>query len=102
MLGTLTAHLVIDVITASLARDQVAVIDQILIGQHHRIARYAKVFGHSATGRQWLAAAQLPAQNGINEGFADLCLQADILAALEMENGIAHAGSSCLPSRGLE
>ena len=98
-IGTPLEYLGIDEIAAALARDQEAVIQQLVIGQHHGIARDIQLAGQLAAGGQCLIAGQMALENGLRDLLAYLELQTFLARGIEVKQRVAHA-SSLLLSRG--
>ena len=83
-------HFRVDEMAAPLARDEEALVDQLLEGEHHRAARHAEFLGKQkrslvafetcATAHYWARAASL----GQNEG---------VLVDLAQEVALAKAGA---------
>ena len=60
---------------APLARDQEALVDELLEGEHHRAARNAELLGQDAAGRQRHRGRDLAVEDGRDDRLADLRLQ---------------------------
>ena len=60
---------------APLARDQEALVDQLLEGEHHRAARHAELLGQHPAGWQRHRGRDLAVENGGDDRLADLRLQ---------------------------
>ena len=95
-------HGFVDVIAAALARDQVTLVDQLLVGQHHGIARDAEMARQFARRRQRNFERQLVVENRADDHLAQLALVAD-LAVARQRNSWPHMMLSlrfCIESPG--
>ena len=68
-------HLRIDEMAAPLARDEEALVDQLLEGEHHRAARNAELFGEDSAGRKRHRGRDLAVEDGGDDCLAYLRLQ---------------------------
>ncbi|MCY1227923.1 hypothetical protein D9M72_402140 [compost metagenome] len=82
----------IDEIAAALARHQVAFIDQLLVRQHHGVARHAQLRGQLAAAWQRLALRQLLVKDRGHQHLADLALQAKTGQGVLLEQLEPHGG----------
>ena len=89
-LGPALEDLGIDEVAATLPRDQVAIIEQMLVGQHHRVAGDMQIPGQLAARRQRLVQGQMTIENGAGDLLAQLFLQALRKIGIEMEEKLAH------------
>ena len=87
-----------DIIARPLARREIAVIEQALIGEDDGIARNAEVLCHLAGGWDGLFAGKLAVEYSRNQSLANLRLQARILIAADMNQPIAHRAVLLAPS----
>ncbi len=69
-------NVLVDVVTAALACNQVALVHELLISYHHRIAGHAELGREPAAGGEGVAAGNVPVQNRRHQNFPDLGLQA--------------------------
>ena len=91
--GATLENLGIDEVTAALAGDQKAVFQQLLIGQHHGIARDIQLAGQLATGGQRDITWQMAFENRLGNLLANLELQAFLARGIEVKQRVAHACS---------
>ena len=78
-----------DEMAAALARHQIALADQLLVREHHCVARDAQVIGQVAAGRHRRAGRQVAAEDGRDQHLAHAALQAEI-GALSRSNRRSH------------
>ena len=69
-------HVCIDEISLALTRDEITLVDQLLVSNHHRVARHAEVSGHLAARWNRRVDGQEPIENRRNHHLPNLPLQA--------------------------
>ena len=70
---------------AALARDEIAVIDELLIGEDHRVARNLERTGEFPARRRGRTGRQHAAQYGVHHGNSDLRLQGTRVGTAHVE-----------------
>ncbi len=85
-LERLLAH----VIARSFLGHEIPIIEKSLIGEHHRVARHAKLLGHAPRRWNGLFPCDLPIENGRHQRLADLRLQARMFGFSDGHQPIAQ------------
>ena len=80
----------VDVVTAALVCNQVALVHELLISYHHRIAGDAELGREPAAGGEGVAAGNVSVQNRRHQHFPDLGLQARSACGREIKQWIPH------------
>ncbi len=83
--------LAVDVVAAALARDQVALVDQRLVGEDHRVAGDAEGLGELAAGGQAAARRKPAVEDRGDQAAAHLGLEAVAAVGAQMEMELGHA-----------
>ena len=89
-LGATLEHVARNEIAAALARDEEALLDEILVGERDGVARHVQRFGQLAAGGQRAAGGNLPVQNDVDQHAAKLRLQGRLAVGLQVEQLVPH------------
>ena len=70
--------------------NQKTVIHQLLVGQHHGVARNTQLLGHTAGRGHFMPGGNTAGENTLDKFFADLLLQAFVCGGIEDNECFAH------------
>ena len=90
----------IDEVAAAALRQQVAFVDEQLVGKRNRVAGDAELRGKHARGRQRDTDGNVAVQDGGDEHLADLRLRPDLAAKRKLDQLVPHAGINAMRNAG--
>ncbi len=87
---TAREDVLVDVIAAALARDQITLVDQMLVGEHHRVTRHAELLGELSARGNSATRKNVAAEDGAHHHLPELALQAGAAFRGKVEELFAH------------